>query len=569
MKHSKTSTAIAIAVALCCVAGSAFAEGNRTGPDKTVQAESLANDPGVVVICSTELKELQIDPLTGRFVQARFWVAVQVTNASGAPVFEVEAAAIPMANQLKITGTNPSIIAARLDDGDPPVTAQWDAVAGEEPDSTVGEILFLIRYRDEHGNDTTRECTVQIRIPAIPRPVLGCALSTSVTNGMNDMTIDYDFVRADYEGEESTVGDYTVFTVTARIENLGASQARSVRAMLLLPENYTLEEGERAVEYLSPEDLNPAMSGMVSWKVRPIGSCLPATRTFEVLVTSENGDPLKCTLTVTLAPKGCLIQVALPNNAVGATGQKITVPVQFHSGVSDGIDRYRLMIGFDPQLVRFSDVISESSRTASGWRGPRTELLTSAGGDLPDVVMIDDMTLDRKSMIHLGERDTLVFLRFDVVFNPRFNLGSNDNVRQARMAIVPDRTFPSNRRIVSAFNSAREDSYEGVILAWIDGYVTVSSDCAVPLKADVLLHPNHPNPFNPSTSISYELKNEMSVKLVVLDMFGRELHVLDEGMREAGRHDVVFDAEDLPGGMYLYQVRTAAGMLTKRMLLLR
>lgn len=61
----------------------------------------------------------------------------------------------------------------------------------------------------------------------------------------------------------------------------------------------------------------------------------------------------------------------------------------------------------------------------------------------------------------------------------------------------------------------------------------------------------------------------MSVTLVVLDIFGREIRWLDAGLRSAGRHDIVFDAEDLPGGVYFYQLRTVMGVSTRRMLLLR
>lgn len=57
--------------------------------------------------------------------------------------------------------------------------------------------------------------------------------------------------------------------------------------------------------------------------------------------------------------------------------------------------------------------------------------------------------------------------------------------------------------------------------------------------------------------------------LVVLDIFGRELRVLDSGLRAAGRHEIVFDAGDLAGGMYFYQLRTHMAVETRRMILLR
>lgn len=63
------------------------------------------------------------------------------------------------------------------------------------------------------------------------------------------------------------------------------------------------------------------------------------------------------------------------------------------------------------------------------------------------------------------------------------------------------------------------------------------------------LLPCHPNPFNPSTVVSYQLPVAGKVRLVVLDMLGREVAVLTDGMREAGIHDVTFTASGLSSGM--------------------
>jgi hypothetical protein len=71
---------------------------------------------------------------------------------------------------------------------------------------------------------------------------------------------------------------------------------------------------------------------------------------------------------------------------------------------------------------------------------------------------------------------------------------------------------------------------------------------------------NFPNPFNPTTALSYQLSAYSRVSLRVYDTAGREVAELVKGWREAGAHEVTFDATGLPSGIYL--ARLQAGELT-------
>ncbi len=75
---------------------------------------------------------------------------------------------------------------------------------------------------------------------------------------------------------------------------------------------------------------------------------------------------------------------------------------------------------------------------------------------------------------------------------------------------------------------------------------------------EFILHRNYPNPFNPTTSISYALPTDAQVSLDVFDVLGRTVAQLVRGQVTAGYHDVVFDASALSSGMYFYRM-TAAG----------
>jgi hypothetical protein len=71
---------------------------------------------------------------------------------------------------------------------------------------------------------------------------------------------------------------------------------------------------------------------------------------------------------------------------------------------------------------------------------------------------------------------------------------------------------------------------------------------------------SHPNPFNPTTTISYDLPQPAEATLSVFDLLGRQIRVLASGRQPAGNYEVTFGAAGLPSGVYL--VRLAAGVFT-------
>jgi hypothetical protein len=85
---------------------------------------------------------------------------------------------------------------------------------------------------------------------------------------------------------------------------------------------------------------------------------------------------------------------------------------------------------------------------------------------------------------------------------------------------------------------------------------------------------NRPNPFNPLTTIGYELPNAGAVRLRIYAVDGRLVRTLVDGSRKAGSHTVAWDGRDGAGramaaGVYLYRLETAQGVLTRRMALVR
>jgi hypothetical protein len=89
------------------------------------------------------------------------------------------------------------------------------------------------------------------------------------------------------------------------------------------------------------------------------------------------------------------------------------------------------------------------------------------------------------------------------------------------------------------------------------------------LPAEVTLAANYPNPFNPTTTISFALPETAQATLTVYDVMGREVARLVDGMTQAGTHEVTFEAHSLPSGLYVYRLATPASTLTGRMMLVK
>ena len=88
------------------------------------------------------------------------------------------------------------------------------------------------------------------------------------------------------------------------------------------------------------------------------------------------------------------------------------------------------------------------------------------------------------------------------------------------------------------------------------------------------LHQNFPNPFNPITTLRYDLSSDAFVVLTVYDMLGKEITQLVNTSQQAGFKSVQWNATDSMGrsvsaGVYLYQIQAGEYVQTKKMVLLK
>jgi hypothetical protein len=90
------------------------------------------------------------------------------------------------------------------------------------------------------------------------------------------------------------------------------------------------------------------------------------------------------------------------------------------------------------------------------------------------------------------------------------------------------------------------------------------------LPTELALLPNYPNPFNPSTVLSFELPTRGDVSLEIYDVLGRRVaSLLSNRTLPAGRHEHVFDAHNLASGTYLVRLTSNNLVRNQKILLIK
>ncbi len=79
----------------------------------------------------------------------------------------------------------------------------------------------------------------------------------------------------------------------------------------------------------------------------------------------------------------------------------------------------------------------------------------------------------------------------------------------------------------------------------------------------------YPNPFNPVTTIQYELSQQSNVQITIYDLLGKEITTLISETQEAGIKSVQWDATNVAGGVYLYQIRAGEFVQTNKIVVMK
>ncbi len=135
---------------------------------------------------------------------------------------------------------------------------------------------------------------------------------------------------------------------------------------------------------------------------------------------------------------------------------------------------------------------------------------------------------------------------------------------EATLTILP-LGYNSAKVTLTATDRERKEASQTFTISVISGTGTEDEE----LPTEVELSRNYPNPFNPQTTIDYALPQAGDVSLIVYDMLGREVEVLVDGPKTAGRHTVRFGANDLPNGVYVYRLAAGEKTIVRTMVLVK
>ncbi|MBU0561491.1 MAG: T9SS type A sorting domain-containing protein [Bacteroidota bacterium] len=83
------------------------------------------------------------------------------------------------------------------------------------------------------------------------------------------------------------------------------------------------------------------------------------------------------------------------------------------------------------------------------------------------------------------------------------------------------------------------------------------------------LFQNYPNPFNPTTTIEYTIAEPADVKITIYDLLGRKVNTFLNNNQNAGNYKIIYNAGNLPSGIYYYQIKCGDYTETKSMILLK
>ncbi|MBI5471335.1 MAG: T9SS type A sorting domain-containing protein [Ignavibacteriae bacterium] len=97
--------------------------------------------------------------------------------------------------------------------------------------------------------------------------------------------------------------------------------------------------------------------------------------------------------------------------------------------------------------------------------------------------------------------------------------------------------------------------------------IVESKPKAKPQVEEAVLEQNFPNPFNPSTTITYTIPKGGFVRLSVFNLLGQEVAHVFSGVQSAGTFEVQFNKEELPTGIYFYRIQAPGFAETRKMVI--
>ncbi|MDP7437601.1 MAG: T9SS type A sorting domain-containing protein, partial [Candidatus Marinimicrobia bacterium] len=129
-------------------------------------------------------------------------------------------------------------------------------------------------------------------------------------------------------------------------------------------------------------------------------------------------------------------------------------------------------------------------------------------------------------------------------------------------------------KVITADHSFFAD-YNERVLTFFNMYSDVLSTAKdTSISHQYTLYPAYPNPFNPTTTLRYDLPEQAYVNIIIYDLLGRQVKTLINQTQDAGFKSVIWNATNdygkpVSAGVYLYNIQAGEFVQTKKMVLLK
>ncbi len=143
--------------------------------------------------------------------------------------------------------------------------------------------------------------------------------------------------------------------------------------------------------------------------------------------------------------------------------------------------------------------------------------------------------------------------------------------------IVTGRGFSTPTKDYLVLNQMTGEFEPSVIISGRQGYSAIKfgeQEEPANIVASPVLNGNYPNPFNPTTTISFSLPTEQNIELTIYNIKGQKVKTLYSGSADVGEHTVVWEGKDnndkqVSSGIYFYKLKTNNKELTRKMLMMK
>ena len=193
------------------------------------------------------------------------------------------------------------------------------------------------------------------------------------------------------------------------------------------------------------------------------------------------------------------------------------------------------------------------------------EIFTTDSETRRFVAALDGFSPGMRIVELLGEPGDSLMTDFTVLpaNTPKYLTNANGNA--SAQAVFN----PVNNSLVEMVTNNGISSYSFDIIVPNDSLlVGIDSDLEAIPQA-YALGQNYPNPFNPTTTFVVSLPQASDVKVMIYNVLGQQVAVLQNGKMQAGEHKFTFDASQFASGMYFYRVEANNFRAVKKMLLVK